>query len=92
MSAPTRRQLMAGSLAALGAAGAPAVAVAAKPARKIDPVINALDGLPDEIKIMVHLNRISKMPDADKRAFMAEFRTLDLGAEFNSAVERKLWS
>lgn len=35
MTAPTRRQLMAGSLATVGAAGAPAIAIAADPDERV---------------------------------------------------------
>lgn len=42
MTAPTRRQLMAGSLAALGAAGGPAIAVAASPDERLRLAVQKL--------------------------------------------------
>jgi hypothetical protein len=54
MTAPTRRQMLAGSLAAAGAAAAPAIAVAADPEERLR---NAVAELTDAAK--------ARWPDAD---------------------------
>ena len=71
MTHPTRRQLMAGSVAAVGAAGAPAIAIAADPEERVrlavqellaaaqarwpNAVLNEVDELLDEETIPVFM-------------------------------------
>jgi DNA-directed RNA polymerase specialized sigma24 family protein len=76
LTAPTRRQLIAASLAAAGAAAVPAGA-AAKQATRYDDLHtldDLLDGLPDTVRIMVMLNHIKTFPIEDRRRLVAQFR------------------
>ncbi len=68
MTQPTRRQLMAGSFAALGAAGAPAIAKAETPARdKMD----LLDYLPEEFRFLAYMRWLKEQPVETRLEFIA---------------------
>lgn len=68
MTAPTRRQLMAGSLAAFGAAGAPAIAETKASARdKLD----LLDYLPEEFRFLAYMRWLKEQPGETRLEFIA---------------------
>jgi hypothetical protein len=74
---PTRRQMMVAALAAGGAAAVPAGAAAGqtKPQNDLAYLDALVDGLPEQFRVMVYLNRIKTFPMADRQRLVGQFRS-----------------